>query len=971
MATFEQYENLPGVKVEYEDGNLYAGNQANPSATQSVLIIGTAVDGPVGEPVSVNAIGGPKAAEQLFGGVLERVKVEENGTVRTVKVPHQGTLIRGMWEAIRAGNEDVRLLRISGRAAKSEVAAKDVNSEVTQPLTDATGNQLIPGNIAFSTELNLPSDHRFLQIEKIEEFEGSDTTVAPVKTYTGSTGYDYVDPTAGIEKVFFKKDMFRPKNTLKITYKSSKRTYVEVTRNMNGVDSESTLGLLIQDTSNTNHFIAEVGNWSDDPRHQVLVYIQDANGEVFTIPSVNSKGERLWRIGNGDPAVKDPLRDAITAKEYKDGGITFTSAYQEEVALGTYPALTSNVTVTVDYFYYHDNETVGTVETTVPGTEKATFLKYIPVSETLEVYYEDNGKKVTLTPGDDYTIIYPTESGEKTTVLIKAGVGPVGARLFAHYETGENTIKGAKLIIHGKYAGTVYGGLESDLITLHGVKFTVEYDVNADGTVDMENRVIRFIKPDEKKMSSIDNELVFRTKELRGIKTLREFANYVNGLPTNNIVRLEVPLEAGDVPVRGLVPTDYTVDDRGRYVYRPINLGEGYNENSGKYELIVDSTKDTDDPDRYPWLGDNGFFDTNNLKDMKRLYEIMGGTYELVPGTLDEYRVVERGIYEKLENYQVDIINFKEAYANTIVGELNEAGELVVSETKNFATQLAQHCAMVTAKTHETIGIIDMAPSPYATLREVQEYVDLVTNNMELSNEMEMFYVSRGINPRYQNNHYMYNVATHELIYNDDGDPIDIGRYISVVFGPEVGLSHEKIGNYVTSGSTVYSALVSTLRPEVATTNKQLPSNGLRYNLSEAQHNQLAGGRYVTFENRLMDNGTNTVYVKDGVTAALPNSDFQRLSTIRITHLAVQVVRQAAQKFIGLPNGIAQRNALATEIQATLDRLKELGVLQNFKFSIFSSAKDRVLGNAFITLELVPEFETRKIYTSVALRASL
>jgi hypothetical protein len=110
--------------------------------------------------------------------------------------------------------------------------------------------------------------------------------------------------------------------------------------------------------------------------------------------------------------------------------------------------------------------------------------------------------------------------------------------------------------------------------------------------------------------------------------------------------------------------------------------------------------------------------------------------------------------------------------------------------------------------------------------------------------------------------------------------------------------------------------------------------------------------------------------VKDGVTGALATSDYTRLSTVRITHTAVQIVRQAADPFIGQPNGLAQRNSLSAEIQASLDRLKELGVLQRFTFTIYSSIQDAVLGNAFITLELVPQFETRKFLTSVVLKAS-
>jgi hypothetical protein len=973
MAISEQYENLPGVKVSYEDGNLYTGSEVQSASTQSILIIGTAIDGPVGEPVSVNAIGGPKAAEKLFGGLLERQKVVENGIESTVKVPHQGTLIRSMWEALRSGNEDVRLLRVAGDTAKTELPAQDPNSEVTQKLADGFGNQLVPGNVAFSKALNLPTDQRLVKIEKVEEFTGSDTTGTPFKTFPDSTGYQSVDDSAGSETVYFLKDIFRPKHTIKVSYKAKKRNYTEVTRNDDGETNSSTAGLLTQDLSMTNYFGAEVGNWSDDPLHQVNLYVIEAGGEVFAIPSKNSSGESLYRIGKSDPNVKDELHDVTTEAEFKQGGVRFTSAYQKEVAAGTYPAL-SGVTVKADYFYYNDLEIAGSITSAVPGTEKETFLNFIPESDSLEVFYENNGVKTILEEGIGYTVIYPSDPSQKISIMIKSGAGVVGAKLFAYYKTGKGASEGAKLIVKAKNPGSLYGGIEdtNDLTSLFGVQTVVEYEVNTNGTIDMENRVIRFLKPTEKRSTSSDVELRFRTKELRGIRTLREFANYVNALPTNNIVSLEVPLTAGDVSVSGLIVTDYNVSPiTGRYDYRPINLGEKYNEESMEFKLYVDDTKDVSDASRFPWLGSNGFYNTANLVDMKDLYDALGGTYKLAEGTLDEFDLVDQGIYSKLENYAVDIIWLAEAQANTAIGGYAEDGSLIIDTTKNFATQLAQHAAMVTAKTWETIGVIGVAASPLTGLRDVQAYIDLLTVGVSLNEEGKAFYTSRGVNPDYVNAHYMYNLATGEQVYSDDGEPIDIGRYVNVVFGPEVGLAHEKLGSYITNGAGIYAALISTLQAEVSTTNKEVSATGLRYTLSEAQQNQLAGGRYVSFESKLNINGTRTIVVKDGTTAATANSDYQRLSTVRITHTTVQLIRQKADKFIGLPNGIAQRNSLATEIQAGLDRLKELGVLINFKFSIYSSAKDRVLGNAFISLELVPAYETRKIYTSVALRASL
>jgi hypothetical protein len=945
----DKYQNLPGVKVEYEDGNLYSNQQNLQANTQSVLIIGSAVDGPVGEPVSVQAIGGPKAAEKLFGGMLKKEEIE-TGEIdpntgqkikKTVKVPHQGNLIRKMYEVLRAGNEDVRLLRISGRRAKTELHAQNVAAELTQLLG------LAKGNVAFSKALSLGQDARINSnaIEYIRELMPDGTTL--LREFTGSAVNNVilnVDTTPGSETIHFAADKFRPGNKLEVKVNYSKRNYHEVTRS----DAD---GVLTQDPTKTNYFSGTHGFWSDNVQagHTINVYV---NG--IGIPQMNANGQYLWRPGKEDADVTNELTQDYTAKEFEQGGIRFTSAYQQEVQNGVYPALTAAVTVAADYFYYDETPMNHVEVVDVPGSDTTYELNYTPQADAFRVYYELNGNQYDLTlkdaqnPNGDFTMVFPAQgSKEKVKVVVKAGAAPVGVKLYAVYKTSESSVDNPMLIVEGKYPGTIYGGIKNvyDPATLYGVQVEVREDITPEDPSGYE-KIIAFIKPEDKRFTNRDYAIEYRTRELKGVRTLREFVNFVNNDPRNNVVQLSVPFEAGEIPVQGLLPTD-----------RPVFLGEYKNPATGEYELLKDETKPVTHPDYYPWLGTDGFFDVTDLKSMKELYEELGGVYELVPGTLDEYELVKQGIYNKLENYAVDVIIMTEAYANTPIGrevknEVTGQIEIVEDPTRNFATQLAQHCAIVTAKTWETIGVINVAPVKNATLLDIQAYIDELT--------------APGMNE-----HYMYNEATGELILNDEGEPMDIGRYVNVVYGPEVGLANDKIGTYVSDGAAVYAGLITTLNPEVSTTNKAVPVQGLRYHLSEAQHNQLAGARYVTFEEKINLNGTRRVVVKDGVTAALPTSDYQRLSTVRIVHATVQLVRRKADPFIGMPNGLAQRNSLATEIQAGLDRLKELGVLQDFRFSIFTSAKERVLGNAFITLELVPQFETRKIFTSVSLRASL
>ena len=195
--------------------------------------------------------------------------------------------------------------------------------------------------------------------------------------------------------------------------------------------------------------------------------------------------------------------------------------------------------------------------------------------------------------------------------------------------------------------------------------------------------------------------------------------------------------------------------------------------------------------------------------------------------------------------------------------------------------------------------------------------------------------------------------------------------YVSVVAGPELGyILPGKSDLYFTNGVVTYAALVSTLRPESAPTNKRVYGvAGIHYNLSLRQLNQLTGNKYVTF--RLKNN---QVIVTDGITTA-PDyylggvkmaSDFNRLSTLRITQAAAQLVREVTEPFIGEPNRMPQYNSMNATVKGALEAMKNAGALMDYRFTIV--ARGGTLSEAVITLELVPAFEMRKVSVNISLK---
>lgn len=199
----------------------------------------------------------------------------------------------------------------------------------------------------------------------------------------------------------------------------------------------------------------------------------------------------------------------------------------------------------------------------------------------------------------------------------------------------------------------------------------------------------------------------------------------------------------------------------------------------------------------------------------------------------------------------------------------------------------------------------------------------------------------------------------------------DYSGYVQVVAAPELGYQIPNVASlYYTNGVVTYAALVSTLRAESAPTNKMIMGvAGVHYNLSLRQLNSLTGKKYVTFR---VKNGR--VVVTDGCTTA-PDlvvsgqkraSDFSRLSTLRITATAAQLVREICEPFIGEPNRMPQYNALNAAIKGGLEAMKNQGAINDYRFTVV--ARGTTLNEAVVTLEIIPAFELRKIAINVSLR---
>lgn len=193
---------------------------------------------------------------------------------------------------------------------------------------------------------------------------------------------------------------------------------------------------------------------------------------------------------------------------------------------------------------------------------------------------------------------------------------------------------------------------------------------------------------------------------------------------------------------------------------------------------------------------------------------------------------------------------------------------------------------------------------------------------------------------------------------------VDIGKYISINAAYPILSNPSRVNSYSASGAATYGGFYSGLPPSSAPTNKLLRNLRLPFRLSSSKLDQLAGKRYVTFHAK-----TKGIVVSDAPTAARPDSDYRRLSTVRIVKAAMDAVRQVGEPFLGEGISGAKLAALDTAIDKALAAMVKRGDLVRYEHAVTSTATQRVLGEADVQLKLVPAFELRKIVVTVALAA--
>lgn len=571
------------------------------------------------------------------------------------------------------------------------------------------------------------------------------------------------------------------------------------------------------------------------------------------------------------------------------------------------------------------------------NTSKEIVLPKTPISTTVVV--KDSTSAVI--PSSDYTV---ANNRITFTTLSTVNSGDVLEVTYDYNQTGYGTESGS--------GSTPFMAATSDQVVILTnkpvVNSTVLYieegkilDTSA-FSVDVQNKTVKIKKEKFKKGEkiSVSYYIEHDVTVNKEIKLESVFAGSVYNSGTvevNNItdstgtiigkaVKITKPVSKQGT---GEMPQIYTSFDFPTFG----DLVDAINENNSVYKASTDTplayTEDLNISNSYFVGGDDGL---NLTKDQ---------IFERLSGLRDQNGyILKKGAYQLLENYQTDWVVPVGVYADDKLADRHQ----------DFAYELALFCAVVSARNKTTFGAIAMKENKDTTLAGIQDYAKYLANF---------------------NNLYLLRDSTGAILKNDQGEPFDIGNYISVVAGPEPYFNHKTNALRAANPAVMYAAFNTNLQAQSAPTNKRLEgSTGIKYSFSNAQLDAIVGNRLVVFGTKYARNGKSLAgcYIIDGPTSARPESEYGRLTTNKVMRVVADNIREVCEPFIGEPNNIEERNALSAAISKRLDILIERGVIIDYSFNLISTAIDQLLGQARLELGIFAPQELRKITTVMGLK---
>ncbi|MBM07994.1 MAG: hypothetical protein CMF69_00220 [Magnetovibrio sp.] len=215
---------------------------------------------------------------------------------------------------------------------------------------------------------------------------------------------------------------------------------------------------------------------------------------------------------------------------------------------------------------------------------------------------------------------------------------------------------------------------------------------------------------------------------------------------------------------------------------------------------------------------------------------------------------------------------------------------------------------------------------------------------------------------------FPYGVSDDDEATDAKGKPVDIGKHLLVT------ASWPILSNGFDGGSEYRGSLCGTLAGKLTVTSEKEEPIGINGVLPGIRRpprmrtpliNSLAKLRFISTR-RETGLGHILVSVK---TAAHPDSDYARLSTIRSVNREISGIRNICKPYIGKEFSSTRLASLQTAIDGFLRAEKEAGFNQGAVAQMAYTRQDKIMGRLTIKLKMIPPFSIEAITIETTLAA--
>ena len=262
-----------------------------------------------------------------------------------------------------------------------------------------------------------------------------------------------------------------------------------------------------------------------------------------------------------------------------------------------------------------------------------------------------------------------------------------------------------------------------------------------------------------------------------------------------------------------------------------------------------------------------------------------------------------------------------------------------------FVRQLAQHCMYTSMKTAPTHGFIGSKLLLDTSLTAIANRVAEVS-----AEDMSSTLIAKKPN------------GTNVLDLNSL--PYPIGRKVSVTFGQYI-FTTDSGYSYVSNMAAGYAGMVSNLSLDQSSTCQPINIPTPMFELTNYQLTELTKAGYVTVKNSY----TKGYVITDGITMANVESPFKRLSATRIADGIEDVIREVCEPYIGKTNNLANQNSLRSAIKSELDKLKGQ-IIEDYGFTLSTDTNSASLGILSVEYAIVPLYEIKQIKNKITIKES-